>query len=114
MGDVGVDIEDTLLRSGLPVQAQVLGLAHHGSASSSSAAFLKAVRPEVAVYSASRDNPYGYPHWEIVERVAAGGAALHGTDVNGSIRVTSDGTALKVKLERPGVPRAPNRPPLSP
>jgi beta-lactamase superfamily II metal-dependent hydrolase len=117
-GDSGIDVEDALISSRTQLRADVLGVAHHGSASSTSAGFLAAIQPQVAVYSASRDNPYGYPHWELVDRVAAAGVRLYGTDVNGTIRVSfgAAGTGkdrLSVNLERQGAPRPPNRPVVS-
>ncbi|MBO8141159.1 MAG: MBL fold metallo-hydrolase [Firmicutes bacterium] len=99
-GDAESEAEAEMLTRGHPLRAHVLQLGHHGSRTSSSSPFLEAVRPEVAVYSAGRDNPYGHPHEEALRRVAGAGAVVYGTDVNGTIRVYSDGKAYEVVPER--------------
>ena len=80
--------------------AQVLRLGHHGSSTSTTAAFLAAVAPQVAVYSASAGNQYGHPHIETVERVAAAGIPLYGTAVHGTVTLISDGATFEVRTER--------------
>lgn len=76
--------------------ADVLHLGHHGSSTSTTPAFLAAVSPSVAVYSAGSGNQYGHPHHEVIDRVAAVGADLYGTDVHGTVVVRTDGTSLDV------------------
>lgn len=80
--------------------AQVLRLGHHGSRTSTTAAFLAAVAPEVAVYSAGASNRYGHPHEETVTRVTSAGVRLLGTDVNGTVTVVTDGDSYEVRTER--------------
>jgi beta-lactamase superfamily II metal-dependent hydrolase len=80
--------------------AQVLRLGHHGSSTSTTAAFLAAVAPQVAVYSAGAGNQYGHPHTETVERVAAAGLPLYGTAVHGTVTLISDGVTFEVRTER--------------
>jgi competence protein ComEC len=80
--------------------AQVLRLGHHGSSTSTTAAFLAAVAPQVAVYSAGAGNQYGHPHLETVERVAAAGIPLYGTAEHGTVTLTSDGVTFEVRTER--------------
>lgn len=60
-GDVESQAERDLVRSGINLRSTILKLAHHGSRTSTSAAFLAAVDPEVAVYQAGTNNRYGHP-----------------------------------------------------
>jgi competence protein ComEC len=107
MGDAGKDAEASILSAGLPVQATVLKVGHHGSNSASSLSFLRAVSPQVAVYSAGAGNPYGHPHPETLAALAAVGAQVYGTDVNGTVVVVSDGSSYQVEVEKGTGPRAP-------
>jgi hypothetical protein len=66
------------------------------SATSSSPAFLAAVRPQVAVYSAGRGNSYGHPHQETIRALEAAGALIYGTDRNGTVVVSTNGTTYQV------------------
>lgn len=99
-GDAEAEAEQAMLDRGLPIRAHILHMGHHGSRTSSTAAFLAAVMPEVAIYSAGRGNSYGHPHAEALQRVASTGAAVYGTDDHGTIRVTTDGRTYEVVPER--------------
>ncbi len=80
--------------------ADVLRLGHHGSSTSTSAAFLDAVAPSVAIYSAGAGNRYGHPHAEVVDLVAGRGIMLFGTATGGTITIVTDGTTFDVRSER--------------
>ena len=69
-GDIEEGIDPILLARGLP-RVDLLKVAHHGSRTSSTAAFLDAVRPRVAVASAGAGNPYGHPTKATLDRIAA-------------------------------------------
>ncbi len=69
----------------------VLKAGHHGSATSSSYAFLQAVAPEFAIVSCGEDNRYGHPHPAVVDRFLELGAVILRTDLDGDILLTSDG-----------------------
>ncbi|MBI4336505.1 MAG: MBL fold metallo-hydrolase [Chloroflexi bacterium] len=99
-GDMEREAEGDLLRAGLDLKATVLKLAHHGSSTSTSPAFLRAVEPRVAVYQAGKDNPYGHPHRETLAALAAQGVTVYGTDRDGTIVVRTDGKELHVVTER--------------
>ena len=94
---------EAMLSQDLSVKSDVLQMGHHGSSTSSSVPLLNVVRPDYAVYSASADNPYGYPHEETLNNLAALGIRVLGTDVNGTVRVVTDGTTIRVETERQGV-----------
>jgi len=68
----------------------VLKVAHHGSASSSSLDFLRALQPEEAVISCGRENPYGHPHPVILDRLTQVGAKILRTDLDGDILLFVD------------------------
>jgi len=80
--------------------ADVLRLGHHGSSTSSTPAFLDAVSPSVAIYSAGADNRYGHPHAEVVERITGRGIALFGTDRHGTVTIVTDGRTFDVRTQR--------------
>jgi competence protein ComEC len=89
-------------RVGGALTADVLQLGHHGSSTSTTPGFLSAVDPAVAVYSAGAGNSYGHPHAEVVARVEQAGIDLYGTDVHGSIRITTDGVDYEVETDVAG------------
>ena len=68
-GDLFHEGEGWILRSGQPLSSHVLKVGHHGSRTSSSDEFLRAVAPVAAVISASEDNRFGHPNESVVERL---------------------------------------------
>jgi competence protein ComEC len=81
-----IEKEAEALLSGNLTQADVLKVAHHGSASSSTPAFLAAVRPKVAVISVG-PNRYGHPAAATLENLAKSGATVLRTDESGAVRL---------------------------
>ena len=98
-GDAEVHTEQAMMGRGYNLEAQVLQLGHHGSSTSSSQAFLEAVSPEVAIYSAGEDNTYGHPHAEVVNRLADMGIPLYGTDIHGTVVIITDGVTYSIETE---------------
>ena len=101
-GDMFRAAEAALVSSGQHVQSDVLKVGHHGSRTSSSRAFLDAVRPAVAVVSAGADNQFGHPHPETLEalgRHVDAGMVLT-TFERGDVRFVTDGRELEVWTER--------------
>lgn len=94
-GDIAAETERELLASGVDLSATVLKVAHHGSAGSSSARFLDEVQPAVAVVSAGRDNRFGHPAPDAVERLRAR-TELYVTADDGTVRFITDGERLWV------------------
>ena len=94
-GDAETGAENRMLDSDYPLEAEILKVAHHGSSSSSSPAFLSAVGPEVAVISVG-PNPYGHPTEQTLSRLQAVGATICRTDQHGTITVTTDGSTYSV------------------
>lgn len=69
------------------LKCHVLKVGHHGSRSSSSEAFLEAVDPEIAVIQVGRNNLYGHPHREVLERLEKRKIKVYRTDVNGAVGI---------------------------
>jgi competence protein ComEC len=96
-GDAKGPIEDLLGHRRLLQQIDVLKVGHHGSNASTTPAFLAVVHPTAALISAGVGNPYGHPHRETLEKLAAvSGLRTHRTDLEGSIEVISDGRQFRV------------------
>jgi len=70
---------------------------HHGSRTSSSDAFLRAVGPSAVVFSVQRDNRLGHPAPIVLARYEALGAQIFRTDHDGAITCWTDGDALRVE-----------------
>ena len=66
------------------LHADVLKVAHHGSAYATSEAFLKAVEPRYAFISCAKENDYGHPAPQTLDRIKAVGASVHITAEKGS------------------------------
>lgn len=84
-GDAEIPEETQILASGEDVRAEILKLGHHGSKSSTSDAFLKAVNPKTVVVSAGIDNRYGHPAPETMEKVK--GLEVRRTDREGTVTI---------------------------
>lgn len=85
-GDAGFAEEAELVRRvGDGWRAQILKAGHHGSRSSTSADFLKRVRPREVVVSCGVGNPYGHPNPATLDRVRESGARIARTDREGDV-----------------------------
>ena len=78
----------------------ILKVGHHGSRTASSPAFLDFIRPEVAVYSAGTRNTYGHPHQQTIIALNNAGATIYGTDVHGTVVITTNGKTYTVKTTK--------------
>jgi len=88
-GDVEAEGEAVLVAAGLG-HADVVKVPHHGSPTSSTARFVAATHPGLAVISCGRGNSFGFPSPDVVARWRADGADIARTDTNGAITVTID------------------------
>jgi len=94
-GDAPVNIEDYLVKIyGEAMESEVLKLGHHGSRTSTSDSFLDAVNPKYGVVSASKDNRYGHPHIDVVEKVEDKGVRLLSTAREGTLVFKTDGKTV--------------------
>lgn len=86
------------------LRSTVLKMGHHGSGTSSTPAFVNAVAPQVAVYSAGSRNSYGHPHSGPLSNLEAVGATVYGTDIDGTVIVATDGQTFQVIPSHNGEP----------
>ena len=82
------------------LQSNILKAGHHGSKTSSSAEFLRQVKPEAALISCGAGNDYGHPHKETMKKFHALKLQIFETDKNGTITVTSDGSTYEIHPEQ--------------
>jgi competence protein ComEC len=102
-----VGAEAAALRAGLPLRATLLKVSGNGSRRGSLPEFIDAVGPEVAAIPVGARNPFGHPTPEVLARLAAAGATVYRTDLDGAVDVRSDGRRVWVRTwGRPGPPRA--------
>ena len=99
-GDAGIAAEESMINAGVLSDINILKVGHHGSRSASSPAFLNIIKPEAAVYMAGIGNDYGHPHQETLTALANIGAKIYGTDVNGSITISTDGATYTIQTEK--------------
>jgi competence protein ComEC len=100
-GDIDQAAERALLKSGWPLRSDWLLAPHHGSRSSSSLAFLKAVDARSVLISRGNHNPYGHPHPQILARYRQQALKLHDTVEQGAlwIELGSRGAAHGMRNE---------------
>lgn len=96
-GDIEEGAENELLERDISLQSDVLKVSHHGSNSSNSEAFLHAVEPSLAIYSAGEGNAFDHPDDDVLARLEAIGANVYGTDVSGNIVVKTNGRDYSVQ-----------------
>ncbi len=102
MGDAEDPTERDLLNRGLE-PCDVLKVAHHGSGHSTSASFLRAVRPKYAAISAGSGNRYGHPATETLRRLEDADVQVHQTATDGNITFISSGRSVSVRTQKTNV-----------
>ncbi len=93
MGDAEEENEETIHWP----KTDVLKVGHHGSSTSSSESFLEQVQPQYAVIMVGKDNSYGLPTQETIDKLNNRGSEIYRTDEDGTIQMTSDGNAIEIK-----------------
>jgi len=96
-GDAQSEVEDQLLKNKTDLTANVLKVGHHGSKYSTTSEFLEAVKPQYAVISAGKDNDFGHPHMQTLDRLEQDKIGIWRTDLLGTISVISDGQQITIK-----------------
>ena len=104
-GDMEKQIESELAGDGVLAPVDVLKVAHHGSRTSSTPAFLDLVRPAFAVISAGYENSYGHPHPDVLARLSERRVAVFRTDRDGLVSIRSDGRRIRVETARAALER---------
>jgi beta-lactamase superfamily II metal-dependent hydrolase len=99
-GDIEIPAELDLMGYGKGIRTTVYKASHHGSASSNSNPFLDLIKPDAAIFSCGRYNPYGFLPFEIIRRFEQRGAKIYRTDYDGNIEVISDGYNYRVITQR--------------
>lgn len=99
-GDIERAAENDILNSGANIKCDVLKVAHHGSTSSSTMAFLRAASPRYAVINVGEDNAYGHPKQAVLDRLDEIGCKYYTTMKYGSIVFSSDGQELTLRTSK--------------
>jgi competence protein ComEC len=99
-GDAEDRSEREQIDSRRSLRADVLKVGHHGSQTSSTLDYLRAVSPRYAIIPCGEGNSYGHPHSDLLERLAAIGATVYRTDINGTVIFTTDGETITVTTAR--------------
>jgi len=94
-GDLDANGEAQLIREGTDLRATVLKVGHHGSAGSTSQAFLARVEPAVDVISVGATNHFGHPARQTLDRLS--GDVVLRTDEDGDVRIETDGARMWVR-----------------
>ena len=95
-GDAERPIEYRMLSENELQPTDVLKVAHHGSRTSSTQAFLDAVRPVFAIISVGQDNSYGHPNADAIDRLLDHNAVVYRTDLDGLVSIRTDGRRFHV------------------
>jgi len=94
-GDSPIKIENYLIEIyGKKLKCNVLKTGHHGSRTSTREEYVVTVQPEIAIISAGKDNSYGHPHSEVVERLKNHNVKILSTIDSGTIKLISDGEKI--------------------
>ena len=98
-GDATVDEEAQVLEKHGDLKADILKVGHHGSSTSTSEEFLRAVSPSIAVISCGEGNAYGHPHYSTLTRLREAGAEVWRTDKSGTVTVYVENGKIMVKTQ---------------
>lgn len=91
MGDAQKLSEEQILNKGFNVSCDVLKVGHHGSSTSTSEVFLSKASPKIAIISCGKNNVYGHPHSETLEKLKSKKITVYRTDKDGTVIISSDG-----------------------
>lgn len=112
-GDMESSAEKDLVESGVELKSTVLKVGHHGSTTSTSYQFLRAVAPTYGVISVGTDNQYDHPNDDVLSRLRDADVTLYRTDLQGDIICTSNGSTLtfttQKRAEQPINPTEPDK-----
>lgn len=95
-GDAEKEVENQILKAGYDISADVYKGAHHGSSTSNSKKFVRAINPTYAVLSYEEGNSYGHPHRETVDLFNEDGIVYYSTADYGTIIFTVDNNVLDI------------------
>lgn len=92
-GDANLESEELLTHR---PKVNILKVGHHGSNTSTGDEFLKSIDPEVALISAGRNNRYGHPHKDVIDRLTSNNTKIYNTQKNGMIKILVEGGGYKI------------------
>jgi competence protein ComEC len=95
-GDIGKAVERGLPSRMTLTPLRVIKVPHHGSLTSSTSDFVRAVRPNIAIVSAGRSNHFGHPAPDVLARYRDAGAEIFRTDRDGEVSIDTDGYSIDV------------------
>ena len=98
--DIERDVEQRLVASGAAIESEILIVPHHGSRTSSSAGFLDAVKPAVAVVALGYRNRFRHPSAEVMDRYRERGIPVLRTDAAGAVTLRMEAGATRVETWR--------------
>lgn len=103
VGDAEEESEEKILETynASDLKSDFLKAGHHGSSTSSTVEFLDAVSPTYAYIPCGKDNKYGHPHNETIDKFEDRGIEYYRADINGTLIVVSDGSKLTLTPEKP-------------
>lgn len=96
-GDADQAVDSAMLGLGVLSPVEVLKVPHHGSKTGMTRAWLEAVKPQLAVISAGKNNRYGHPAQETLDLLKDEGIEIKRTDVDGTVDIISDGNKWWVR-----------------
>jgi competence protein ComEC len=99
-GDIEQPAEDSLVKSGADLRADLLKVPHHGSKTSSTEAFIDAVSPRYAVISVGERSRFGHPYPGVINRYRARNVKLYQTGRDGMVTIETDGSAIDISTFR--------------
>lgn len=98
-GDAEKESENEMLSKGYDLSCDILKLGHHGSSTSTTNKFLTAASPAVAIVSCGKDNDYGHPHKEIMNKLNNNHITVYRTDSDGTILAQTDGNTYSITTD---------------
>jgi competence protein ComEC len=99
-GDIAAADESEIMSLYPDLTCTILKIPHHGSATSSSKAFLRKLRPRMALLSVGSDNSFNLPHPDVISRYAEAGCRIFRTDRDGAVSLETDGFSVREMITR--------------
>ncbi|MFZ7131725.1 MAG: DNA internalization-related competence protein ComEC/Rec2 [Eubacteriales bacterium] len=96
-GDMEEEGEKILLQGNKDLKSDVIKIGHHGSNTSSSEEFINKVHPNYAIISVGKNNFFGHPSQEVIQRLEQNGIEIYRTDASGAIEIISNGSSIEIK-----------------
>ena len=97
-----------LVSSVVSIKCDVLKVGHQGSYTATSQTFLDIASPTYAIISAGKDNSYGHPHNETIQKMLSKSVTIYGTYVSGTIIASTDGTTVAFEDNPEPIPEFPS------